>query len=277
MSEAAFTFLRCGRSVKCISILSLCAAFAVLACTSPAAFAQEIRPSVYDQEGTTYDGYPGINAAGQGPSLDPDNSWMNWKYQYGGRSWTGVYGPAGWASRDGPAASGTRIEVECDLELYFSQEFERTIIYFHLGNPFTATEADKTAHVLGKFTSNNGQYIGLSFWGTNKDQNNMEQIGGHFTGRIFDAMDGTIDVKGRDISNESFDIEILLDWGMGYTRPDYYGDGADGTIADGLWWLVNFGEPGIYNLDWQIRILPDAAQADGNYHLDPIVVAAPSL
>lgn len=238
--------------------------------------ALQAQNSLYDQEGTAADGYAAIDATGQGPFADPDNSWLNWKYQYGGGSWSGVYGDSGWIEES--TSGDSVIDIECDIEMYYSESFSNNKIYFHLGNLYTATSTDKTAYVAGTFTSNNGMYIGICFTGTGKDETNMEGDGsGGYTGRVFDAMVGTVDVLGRDISGESFDCEFLLDWGTGWNPPVTYGDGASGTIHDTLWWLVGSGAPGTYNVTWRVRMLPETNQPDGNYNLDPVVVAAPLL
>jgi len=35
--------------------------------------------------------------------------------------------------------------------------------------------------------------------------------------------------------------------------------------------------PGTYNVTWRVRMLPEWHQPDGNYNLDPVLVAAPML
>ena len=229
--------------------------------------------SLYDQEGTGADGYAPIDATGQGPA-NPD--WTNWKYQYGGSTWSGVYGDTGWIEES--STGDSVLDVEADIEMYYSEEFSNNKIYFHLGNIYTATVADKTAYVNGTFTSNNGMYIGISFAGTGKTEANMlKDGGGNFTGEVQDAMVGAIDVLGRDISSQNFNVLFLLDAGAGWTTPVSYGDGASGTIEDTLWWLVNGGAAGSYNVTWLVRMLPELHQPDGNYNLEPVVVVAPTL
>jgi hypothetical protein len=231
--------------------------------------------SLYDQEGTAADGYTPIDASGQGPSSDPDNSWLNWKYQYGGGSWAGIYGDAGWIEI---ASTGdSALDVECDIEMYYSEEYFDNKIYFHIGDPFNAVPADLQATFTGNLVYNNGMYIGVNFTGTSKDETNMEGYPSALTGRVFDAMDGTIDVLGRDISGESFDILLELDWGAGYVPPVSYGDGASGTVHDTLWWLVDSGNPGSYNVTWRLTLEPDPGQPDGNYYFDPLIVSCPTL
>ncbi|MEW6744666.1 MAG: hypothetical protein AB1486_18070 [Planctomycetota bacterium] len=147
--------------------------------------------SLYDQEGTVEDGYTPINAAGHGPFGDPSNSWLNWKYQYGGGSWSGVYGDEGWIEEQ--STGDSNLDIECDIEMYYTEQIWNNKIYFHLGNIYSATWDDMTAYVNGTFTSNNGMYIGICFTGTDKTESSFEKDGGgNYTGRIFDAMDGTI-------------------------------------------------------------------------------------
>jgi hypothetical protein len=69
-----------------------------------------------------------------------------------------------------------------------------------------------------------------------------------------------------------------LSWNGGpYAVPVTYGDGASNTIHDTLWWLVNGGAAGSYNVTWLVRMLPAVNQPDGNYNLEPVVVVAPTL
>ena len=235
--------------------------------------------SLYEQEGTIDDGYAPINATDLGPGgpgAGVADSKTNWKYQYGGGTWTGVYQAGGWYQVN--ATGDQAIEVECDIEMFYTDEIADNKVYFHLGDPYNATTADRTALVTGSMTYNNGMYVGISFDGTGKNESDLEDDGsGGYTGRVFGAMIGSVDVLGRDISSESFDAEILLDWGSGYQPPITFGTGASGTILNTLWWLVDDGNPGSYNYTWRIRMLPAAAQPDGNYEFDPIIVAAPML
>jgi len=241
-----------------------------------AAVGQDANGTLYDQEGTANDGYSAIDASGQGPAESPSTT--NWKYQYGGGSWSGVYRKDGWltVSEDGDSV----IDIECDIEMFYSETFENNKIYVHLGDPYNASAEDKTVYVDGSFTANNGQYIGISFTGTSKTEEDMLKDGaGNYTGEIQDAMVGTIDVLGRDISDESFDVKVSLSWdgGANWYPPVTYGDGASGTIHDTLWWLVNEGAPGSYTLLYKIELLPPTDQPDGNYVFDPVIVASPVL
>ncbi|OPX24356.1 MAG: hypothetical protein B1H04_02300 [Planctomycetales bacterium 4484_123] len=250
------------------------------ACGLAWAQAQDPDGTLWQQEGTTNDGYDGINGREggyNGPTGQPQDSWTNWKYQYGGGTWSAVYRKDGWLEIS--SSGDSKIDIECDIEMYYEESFSNNKIYFHLGNLYTATAADKTAIVDGSFRSNNGMYIGISFDGTSKTADDMLEDGsGNYTGEVKDAMVGTIDVLGRDISSESFNVKILLAWdGSGWQPPVDFGTGASGTILNTLWWLVNNGEKGSYNVQWKIELLPAEDQADGNYKFDPAVVAAPVL
>ena len=232
--------------------------------------------SLYDQEGTADDGYTNINAAGQGPFGGDADDYSNWIYQYGGGSWSGVYGDGGWIEET--STGDSTIEIECDIEMYYMESFSNNKIYFHIGNPFTAGNPEKTAYVDGTVSYNNGMYIGISLYGTGKTEDDLVKDGnGDYTGEIIDAMVGTIDVLGRDISDQAFNARFLLDWGTGYMPPITYGSGSQGTQVDVLWWLVDDGNIGTYNLTWQVRLYPDTYQPDGNYFFDPAIVAAAEL
>jgi hypothetical protein len=261
--------------------LTMMVVFAALALVAMPVSAQPY--SLYAQEGVVgIDGYEPINAAGK--NTDAGADWKNWKYQYGGGTWSGVYGggPTGTGTGGGWIEAGADgdpvIDIEADIEMYYTETFSDNKIYFHLGNIYTADAAAKTAYVNGSFTSNNGMWIGISFEGANKDETNMEKdSGGNYTGRVLNGMVGSRDVMGRSISTESFDVFFALHDGTGWTAPGSYGDGASGTVTDALWWLVNGGAAGTYNVTWKVVIEPDTHQPDGNYNLDPAIVATPVL
>lgn len=179
-----------------------------------------------------------------------------------------------------PAVPGPPVPVTLELQLHTSYELVGGKCYFHLGNVFTATEADLTVRPTGALATNAGMFIGLNVSGmSNITAGSFEGGGGHLTGRIFDAMVGTIDVLGRDISNERIDMSILLSWdgGGSFAAPQYFGDSPDGNVHRTMWWLVNGGAPGIYSLVWEVKLLPDSAHADGNYYFESEVVVAPLL
>jgi len=235
-----------------------------------AALAGEPIGTLYQQEGTNDDGVLPPNAAGQGDSCG------NWKYQYGNATWFGIYKwGEGWICQQS-TGDDNGILIEADIEMFCSNSIQNHKIYFHFGDISNATPADKTAYVQGTMTSNNGQWIGLYM--PDKDDNSFEKdANNEFTGRIKDAMVGRIDCGGRDISTEKFDVKITLSWGSGYQPPDSFGPGAHGSYTDVLWWKVNNGVPGSYNLMWKIELEPDILQADGNYEFDPTLVVAPVL
>ncbi|MFO7956263.1 MAG: hypothetical protein R6X33_04120 [Candidatus Brocadiia bacterium] len=230
--------------------------------------------TLYDQEGTADDGTPSIDASGQGPAGDDSDNWTNWKYQYGNGSWSGVYAAGdGWLVADDTGDMG--LEVEADVEMYFTQSVSNNKIYFHLGNIYEATSDDLTAYVDGSFSSNNGQYIGISFDGTSKTEASFEEDENGLTGVILGGMQSDRDTWREQ--DEQMDLEILLSWGDGWKAPGNYGEGAHGTVTKTLWWLVDGGNAGTYDYQWRVRLMPEADQPDGDYYLDPAVVSAPVL
>ena len=264
---------------------TLVAALAIVALIGMPAVAQDENGTLYDQEGTANDGYGAIDATGQGPTTDPSTT--NWKYQYGGGSWSGVYRKDGWLEISDVGDS--TIDIECDIEMYYEETFSNNKIYFHIGDPYNATAADREAIVDGSYSANNGMYIGISFDGTSKTEADMLKDGnGDYTGEIQDAMVGTTDVLNRQMyidkndpsqGYHSFNVKFSLSWdgGTTYHPPVNYGDGASNTIHDTLWWLVDNGNPGAYTLKYKVELLFDQDQVDGNYHLDPAIVATPVL
>ena len=207
----------------------------------------------------------------------PDRYRTNWISQHGSGTWSGVYMRDGWLEES--ASGDPNLDVECDIELHCSQTFSNNKIYFHIGNLYTLTQADRTAYFDGTFTSNNGMYVGICFEGTGKGPADMLQDASGYTGEIQNAMVGTVDVLGRDISGEAFNIKMLLSENDGTTwdRPAAYGTDASGTIVETLWWLLAGGDEGTHNVKWSVELLPQAHQADGNYKFDPALVVAPIL
>jgi hypothetical protein len=180
----------------------------------------------------------------------------------------------------------SKIEIECDIELYYSESFENNKIYVHLGDPFNATAADKTVLVDGTFTSNNGMYVGISFDQTGKDESDLVRDGSNnLTGEVIGAMVGSVDAWGRDISPTGtnpatpFNVKLSMSWDAGATfhPPISFGSGSHDTILNTLWWLVDGGAIGTFDLQYKIELLVDAAQPDGTYFFDPAVVASPML
>ena len=261
--------------------------FAVLVMVSLIAMpigAQTYSNTYYGQEGTASDGYAAINAAGLGPKGDVTDNYTNWKAQWGSAAYSAIY------SWDGDAwlvitdTGDASIEVECDIEMYWSETIANNKVYFHIGNPFTATTSDKRAVVNGTYATNHPMWWGISFDGTSKSETDFEKdTGGNYTGKILGGMVGTVDIGGRDISAESFDISFLSRINGGaWGAPDSYGDGAHSTIHDTLWWdpvtdPVHVMTLGNGTFDYLIEIHPGAAQPDGNYHLDPVLTRAPML
>ena len=143
------------------------------------------------------------------------------------------------------------------------------------------TAADKTAYVTGTYAGNNGMYLGISFDNTSKVVADFETGGPTgYTGRVFGGMVGTVDNGGRDISAENFDILFLMECnGNPYTTPCNFGVGAHATILSTLWWHpTDLGQTiGTGTMSWKVMIEPAAWQPDGNYVLDPVIVAAPEL
>jgi hypothetical protein len=237
--------------------------------------------TAYGQEGTIKDGYSAINAAGQGPGgpgAIAADSITNWKWQTGSGSWSGIYSWDGDAWLEIASSGDSEIDVECDIEMYWSETTANNKIYFHIGNPFTATDADKIAIVNGTYATNHPMYVGISFDGTNKVEADMELA----TGIVKGGMVGTIDIGGRDISAQSFDIMFLCRLNGGaYLTPTSFGSGSHGTQLSTLWWSPTatgmMTALGNGTMDFLVKILPAASQADGNYHLDPVIVTAPVL
>ena len=256
-------------------------AVAVIGMCTMSVSAQSYSNTLYGQEGTASDGYGTIDASGQGPAGDASDNYTNWKYQYGSGSWSGVYSWDGDAWLTEAESGDSQIDVECDIELYWAETIENNKIYFHIGNPFTATTTDKTAYVDGTYAANHLEYVGISFDNTSKEESDFEGDGsGGYTGVVLDGMVGTIDNHNTDISSESFDIRFQLSMNGGaYIPPTSFGAGAHNTIPSSLWWspTATGMTLGTGTMSWQVRIYPGADQADGNYNLDPVMVVAPVL
>jgi len=252
----------------------LMAVFALIALISSMTYAAP--GTLYMQEGTSNDGPASINAAGEGPGGTAAN-WTNWKYQYGSGWYRGVYAADTYGWLDEGSDGNMDLEIEADIEMYIYEAISGNKVYFHIGNPYTAGDGDKTAYVYGSFSSNNGMYIGLTFDGT-KTAANFEKVGSAFTGKILHAMKSDRDTWRTQ--NFDFDIEMMLtdDGGTTWYPPVAYDVGSHGTIPMSLWWRpASFELPGAHNYAWRIKLLIDADQPDGDYHLDPAIVAVPEL
>jgi len=259
-----------------ILTIALALTFCLAMSTAMAAYPPSAWGTLYEQEGTPDDGYPAIDASGQSgcATMDEANR-TNWKYQYGGTStWSGIFhggAETPWVAEEG---EWPPVQIEADIEMFCEYSMTDPNIYFHLGNIYSATAADKTATISGSFTSNNGQHIGISFQGTDKPDEAFDLN----TGVIKGGMVGTVDCLNRDISDEAFDIRIRLSWGSGYQPPSSYsGSSHPLGMTHTLFWLVNAGEPGTYPLTWEFTLMPETDQADGNYNLDPAIVVVPVL
>jgi hypothetical protein len=228
--------------------------------------------TAYGQEGIDgKDGYTAINAAGHGPT-GTAGSTENWKWQTGSGDYSAIYS---WDSDAWLVISqhgDSDIDVECDIEMYWSETTANNKIYFHIGNPFTATDPDKTAIVTGTYATNHPMYVGIQF----PTAKTIDLA----TGIVTDAMEGTLDIGGRSISAEKFDVMFLMRFNGGsYLVPTSFGDGSHGTQHNVLWWdTMKVGNlVGSGTMDFLVKVLPDAGQADGNYNLDPVIVTAPVL
>ncbi len=252
---------------------------AVLALAAMPAMAQTYSNTAYGQEGVEgKDGYMAINASGQGPVKDVTDNYTNWSYQYGSGAWSGVYSWDGDAWLEITGTGDSSIDVECDIEMYWSETTANNKIYFHIGNPVTASTADKTAIVNGTYATNHPMYIGISFDGTGKEEGDFIIA----TGTVKGGMVGTVDIGGRSITTEKFDIQFMARLNGGaWLYPTSFGAGSHGTQPACLWWSPTvtgmMTALGSGSMDWLVRVLPDAAQADGNYNLEPEIVASPEL
>ena len=258
-------------------VLALAAVVAVVGLFTLPANAQTYSNTAYGQEGTGSDGYGPINASGQGPAGDVTDNYTNWNWQTGAGTYSAIYS---WDTDAWLVISQTGdsdIDVECDIEMYWSETTVGNEIYFHIGNPFTATTADKTAIVNGTYATNHPMYIGISFDPlTNKLVTDFDLA----TGIVTDGMVGTVDIGGRDISTEKFDVMFNCRFNGGaYLPPTSFGVGSHATQLNVLWWdtMKTLNLVGTGTFDFLVRVLPPASQADGNYNLDPVIVKAPAL
>ncbi|MCG3178537.1 MAG: hypothetical protein BIFFINMI_00865 [Phycisphaerae bacterium] len=182
---------------------------------------------------------------------------------------------------DGPDVAGPSIPVSVAIETYCSYSISGNKCYVHLGQPFQATADVLTLRPAGTLATSAGMYIGLDLSGVGTPGHEPVERDtlGRPTGRIVGAMAGTKDVLGRSIAGESFDARALLSCNGGgtFNPPDSFGASPDGSVSRSLWWLVGGGAPGQYPMVWDIRLLPEAAQADGNYSFEAAIVVAPQL
>jgi len=195
---------------------------------------------------------------------------------YSGAFQTLVDGGTGW-----PDVPGSGVLASLEIEMYCGYTIQGGKGYVHLGRPFEASQEDLTLRPTGSLVSSGSMYIGLNLSGVGAPgEDPIEKDGnGDPTGRVLGAMEGTVDVMGRSIADEEFDVAVLLSWDGGNTHhaPDYFGTSPDGAVSGALWWLVGSGAPGQYDLSWEVRLLPGVGQADGNYDFQSEIVVTPRL
>jgi hypothetical protein len=181
----------------------------------------------------------------------------------------------------GPAVPGPVVEVHLNVDLHAMMFHMRTRSYVHLGNPYQASEEDLTLRATTVLSANTGMLVGLNLaqMGQLSAASVELDSGNRPTGRVLGSLQGTRDVLGRDISDESFDLRVLMSWDGGNTfdRPTHCGQAPDGHVAEAIWWRVGEGVPGLYPLVWQIQLLPTPHQADGTYYFTSEVVIAPEM
>jgi len=267
----------------------------VFALISLPAFAEVVYDgTLFGQEGTTQDGYSTIIGSRPGHSMD-NNSIENWIDAKGWSQSADIYSWGdGWLNVSTAGTDNGNLDVEADIEMYISSTIENHKMYFHIGNIFTALQnpgAYLTAIAHETFITNHPMWVGVSFDGSpGKTEANFVTT---FTdGRIKDAMvgktrgDGSTMTEGVDGGvlghgiKTKFDATILrsIDYGATWQPPAVFGDGADGTLHRVLWWArLPVTDTGVHQLYWLVQLHPNAAQQDGNYHLDPVFVAAPEL
>ncbi|MCX7015860.1 MAG: hypothetical protein NTW86_25450 [Candidatus Sumerlaeota bacterium] len=258
--------------------LVLMAAFAIigLLATQVSAAPGDYANTLYGQEGTAADGYGAINATGHGPA-GPSANYLNWKWQSGSGAVSEVYSWDGDAWLVISQTGDEAIEVEADIEMFWSETTANNKIYFHIGNPSTLSDNDRLAYVSGTYAGNHPMYVGISFEGTSKNAGSFELA----TGTVKDGMVGSVDNHGTVITDQKFDISFCLSINGGpCIYPTSFGDGAHGTEPACLWWSPTATDM-INQLHgymvWCVTIHPKIDQADGNYALDPVLVSAPVL
>lgn len=259
-------------------VLTIAAMFAVFTMVAETANAQTYSNTYYGQEGTDKDGYSPLNAKEHAPAgTIAELSTSNWKAQWGSSSYAAIYSWDGDAWLETQNEGDGSIDIEVDIEMFWSETIANNKIYFHIGNPFTATAADKQAVVDGTYACNHPCYIGISFDGTSKDDSSFDLA----TGTVLGGMVGTTDIGGRDVSTNSFDVSFLCKTSNNgaYVPPTSFGAGSHDTQQSVLWWSPTATgiTEGTGTFRYLVQIHPDAGQADGNYHLDPIIVKAPAL
>jgi hypothetical protein len=179
-------------------------------------------------------------------------------------------------------AENQPLEVICDIEMYVREHIDGTKIYFHIGDGEYVDTMSAT--VGGWFSSNNGQYIGLSKtvepWGALDGPTYYDPT---YTNKAAELKFQT-DGLGRTAAKTPIPlvIEFSDDGGANWrkivnspTSQDTWSGGTGGLW--GYYWLVANGDPCYHPFAFRFTIDPIYHQPDGRYHLDPVVVVAPAL
>lgn len=270
-------------AMAAVAALAMTSAFA----TGPTTGAN----TLWGQEGGSLDGATTVNGKALNGGYSPGNDKLNWLNQGGAATYSAVYSwdNSAWVAVD--ESGDSSIDVEADIEMYYSDSIQGNKMYFHLGNLFAATAAQKTAYVTQQVQTNHPMYVGWKF-PSSKNETDMERDSlGNLTGVINKAMTGTLDVGGRNMQTvlegqsgyvapegRSFPIKITrsVDAGVTYVAPVSFGNGAHNTISNTLWWAPPVAG-GNFNYIYKVELMPGSHQADGNYHLDPTKVVVPEL
>jgi len=192
-------------------------------------------------------------------------------------TWSGIYNGVGdgkgWYNQI-VTGNQANLTVAADVELFCSQTWENTGVYFHKAD---ATNPPPVV-LPGTMTSNHGEWIGL--------------VADAPVGAGIFNLERKYDYRLNLVTKGDFNIPLVWEMrdsvGSGWSpwkAPEAIDTaGADGTIPTAVWWLLgnntpgsSGGQAGAYQYEFQCTAQMSQLQQDGRYELDPAVVVSPEL
>jgi hypothetical protein len=221
-------------------------------------------------------------AMADGPGLNRGTqSWLTTYSEATGGvgTWSGIYDGVGVGQAKGwfnqqKSGDQSNLQIKADVELFCSQTWDSTGVYFHKADINTPPPAVMS----GTLTSNHGEWIGLVV----DDPAKMDMF------KIWRADDYRLNplaVKDNPITLvwEMHD-SVNAGWSPWKLPESINSPGADNTIATAVWWLLGNNTPGssagaagAYQYQFQCTAQMAALQEAGRYELEPTIVVSPEL
>jgi len=181
-----------------------------------------------------------------------------------------VYDPGTYSWEQGvdDPVDGGGFTVKCDIEMWLNMKFNAKDIYFHIGRDPGANPTLQQ-DVTGWLSSNNGQWLFVS-------KPTFKPLTDDITKLTFDH-----NIFGGASPGPTPPVAaISVEWwlaDLGASRKGTYSTGGNNGNLYGVTWLLDNGATGTHNFTITCKIKPDQYQPDGQYTMDPVLVASPEV